>query len=128
MGIQIHSGYLGTLSYQNYRRPEIKEVHPEELQQPVVSQNPQNNAPSPDEIERVDTRTRKADLQNISLTFQKEDSFDYLGSESTLENLDMQKAVSDMRKDSILQEYQYFVGSSQALFQPTEDGIVIPKF
>ena len=58
-----------------------------------------------------DRRAKAADLENISLTFNKTDSFDYLGSESGLENLDVMKAVSDMRKDEVLQEYQYFVGS-----------------
>ena len=74
-----------------------------------------------------DTRLRMADLENISLTFNKEESYDYIGSESGLANLDVQKAVSDMRKDSVLQEYQYFVGSAQALLRETQDGIVIPK-
>ena len=38
------------------------------------------------------------------------------------------KAVSDMRKDEVLQEYQYFVGSSQNFAFQSEDGVVIPKF
>lgn len=53
------------------------------------------------------------DLENISLTFNKEESFDYIGNDSSLDNLDMQKAVSDMQRDQILQEYQYFVGSAK---------------
>ena len=46
-----------------------------------------------------------------------------------LDNLDMQKAISDMRKDQVLQGYQYFVGSSRNLFtgQTSEDGVVILK-
>ncbi len=41
----------------------------------------------------------------------------------------MQKAISDMRKDQVLQGYQYFVGSSYNLSegQQTEDGIVFLK-
>ncbi len=35
-----------------------------------------------------------------------------IGSESDLRRLDIEKAVSDMKKDSILQEYQFFVGST----------------
>lgn len=68
------------------------------------------------------------DLANVSLTFHKEESFDYIGNDSSLDNLDMQKAVTDMKKDKVLQEYQYFVGSSGNLFEKqTEDGVVIRK-
>ena len=73
-----------------------------------------------------DKRSKQADLENISLTFHKEETFDYIGSESGLANLDMQKAISDMKKDSILQDYQYFVGSSKNIFS-SEDGMVLPK-
>lgn len=127
MGIQFYSGYLDGTSYQNYRRPDIATVSVEEVQKQDEEKNARESSLytyTPTQ----DTRTKTADLENISLTFQKDASFDYLGSESNLENLDIQKAVSDMRKDSILQEYQYFVGSSQELLQSSEDGIVIPKF
>ena len=66
-------------------------------------------------------------LENISLTFNKEESYDYLGRESNLMDLDMQKAISDMKRDSVLQEYQYFVGNSGNFFMNPADGIVIPK-
>ncbi|MDD6810810.1 MAG: hypothetical protein PUD93_02935 [Lachnospiraceae bacterium] len=71
---------------------------------------------------------KPVDLENVSLTFHKEESFDYIGNDSSLDNLDMQKAVSDMKKDMVLQEYQYFVGRSGNLFEKqTEDGLVIQK-
>lgn len=127
MGIQFYNGYLGVPSYQNYAKPEIATVSVEEVQKQEAEKNAQESALST-YTPSVDTRTKNADLENISLTFQKDDTFDYIGSNSSLENLDMQKAVSDMKKDSVLQEYQYFVGSSQGLFQNTADGIVIPKF
>ncbi|MBO5207937.1 MAG: hypothetical protein J6B68_01185 [Lachnospiraceae bacterium] len=68
------------------------------------------------------------DLENVSLTFHKEENFDYIGNDSSLDNLDMQKAVSDMKKDQVLQEYQYFVGSAKNLFgEQTPDGMVLLK-
>ena len=45
-----------------------------------------------------------------------------IGSESDINGLDVQKEVSDMQKDSILQQYQYFVGNIS-----TEDGMVIRR-
>ena len=130
MGIQIWSGYNQMQSY--YKAHEIPVVSPEE----VKKQQQQNSAVvQPEVVQETiakelpvqeDTRSRSADLENLSLTFNKEDTYEYLGSESGLASLDMQKAISDMKKDSILQEYQYFVGSSQN-FLNSEDGIVLPK-
>lgn len=73
--------------------------------------------------------SRMADLDQVSLKFNKEDSFGYIGMDSSLDNLDMQKAISDMQKDQVLQSYQYFVGSAGSLFgeMPSEDGMVVLK-
>lgn len=73
--------------------------------------------------------SRVADLESVSLTFNKEDSFGHIGMDSNLDNLDMQKAISDMQKDQVLQNYQYFVGSAASLFgeNPSEDGMVVVK-
>ena len=134
MGIQIYQG-MGSLStYSNYKRPEIKQVSEEEVRRQDQEQQQAALQQSTPDYSRMadfaaqDRRAKAADLENISLTFNKTDSFDYLGSESGLENLDVMKAVSDMRKDEVLQEYQYFVGSSQNFAFQSEDGVVIPRF
>lgn len=129
MGIQMLTGFDRFQSY--YRTSEIPKVSVEEVKnkevqkQQELSGSEKEDAGLPFERQE-DHRSAKADLENISLTFHKEETYDYIGSESGLANLDMQKAISDMRKDEILQGYQYFVGSAGSLFQ-SEDGIVIPK-
>ena len=40
--------------------------------------------------------------------------------------LDVQKAISAMQQDSVLQEYNYFVGSSDKVFS-SSDGVVLAK-
>lgn len=134
MGIQIYQG-MGSLSTcSNYQSPEIKLVSGEEVRRQDQEQQQAALQQSTPDYSRMtdfaaqDRRAKAADLENISLTFNKTDSFDYLGSESGLENLDVMKAVSDMRKDEVLQEYQYFVGSSQNFAFQSEDGVVIPRF
>lgn len=52
-----------------------------------------------------------APLEDISITFHKQDDFGYIGRDSDIRSLDVEKAISDMSKDQILQQYQYFVGS-----------------
>ena len=56
----------------------------------------------------------------------KNNDFSYIGRDKDIQALDIQKAISDMKQDSILQEYQYFVGSARNIYQ-SEDGMVIPK-
>ena len=127
MGIELMSGFGGISSYYN-RAYEIPTVTPQEVKkQDELQQTVPSLKAEVLETQALDNRSRTADLENISLTFNKEESYDYLGSESSLSGLDMQKAISDMKRDSVLQEYQYFVGNSQNLFANPADGIVIPK-
>ena len=71
---------------------------------------------------------RIANLEDVSLSFNREDDFGYIGRDSDILKLDVEKAISDMKRDSVLEEYQYFVGSSQTFTeQQSSDGIVIPK-
>ena len=76
-----------------------------------------------------DNRSRMADLDNISLNFNTGDDYSYIGSESDMATLDMEKLISDMKKDKVLEDYQYFVGSTntQNTFADN-DGAVFLKY
>lgn len=128
-GISDYSSY-----FQNYRIPNIPEVKPGQIEQqeqlkpaPV---EPQEKTVITEQEPVRNPAGKNADLENISLKFNTGEDYGYIGKDSDIEQLDMQKAISDMRKDSILQQYQYFVGSSQNLMTENilDDGIVIPKF
>lgn len=68
------------------------------------------------------------DVKDISLTFNKNDDFEYIGKESSLNSLDIEKAISDMKKDKIFEEYQYFIGGKPDLEDDGEaDGNVFLK-
>lgn len=73
------------------------------------------------------TKRDDAPLENISLTFNKQEDFEYLGKDHDIHSLDIQKAISDMKKDDVLQQYQYFVGKSRDLYVDSPDGTVIRK-
>lgn len=136
MGIGSLAEYGGL--YHQYRLQEIPSVgidtvkkqdaEAEKIRQAESQGTPDNSSPAVIE-QKPDLRSRSVNLEDVSLIFNKESSFDYIGNESEINNLDMQKAVSDMRKDNIFQQYQYFVGSSQAFMQQsaTEDGVVLRK-
>ncbi len=130
MGISDYSSL-----FQNYRIPNIPEVKigQIETQAPTVQESPvvpQEKTVITEQEPFRNPAGKSADLENISLKFNTGEEYDYIGKDRDIEQLDMQKAISDMKKDSILQQYQYFVGSAQNLNNGmvSEDGIVIPKF
>jgi len=121
--------------FQNYNIPSIPDIKIGQTQQseqqlPKIPEEPQGKTVITEEEPIQKKAGKSADLENISLKFNTGDDYAYIGKDRDIEQLDIQKAVSDMKKDSVLQRYQYFVGSSQDLMNgnATEDGIVIPKF
>ena len=46
--------------------------------------------------------------------YQPDASYDLKGADSELMSLDVEKAISDMKRDQVLQQYQFFIGESQA--------------
>ena len=117
----IDSAYQYGSYYQNYRS-EIKQVSVDEVKQ----QDKQQLQAAQEDRQQEDTRSRSADLENISLTFCKNDTYDYIGKDASLENLDMMSAISDMQKDKVLEQYQYFVKPKDVLLSDV-DGTVIQK-
>lgn len=106
-----------------------RQVEEPDLNQQSGLNEQSDNLTSVAEPVQENPASRMADLDQVSLKFNKEDSFGYIGMDSSLDNLDMQKAISDMQKDQVLQSYQYFVGSAGSLFGETssEDGTVVLK-
>lgn len=120
--------------FRNYRIPDVTEVNPGQLKQqeqlkPANAQLQDKKVITDQEPVR-NPAAKNADLENISLKFNSGEDYGYIGMDSDIEMLDMQKAISDMKKDSILWQYQYFVGSAQNILNENsfDDGIVVPKF
>lgn len=122
--IEDFSSYL-----QNYRAPVIPQVSVEEIKrqdQMKVREAEPVPEMTREEVPDLSYRKPNAEMDQLSLTFNKQESFDYLGKDSDINDLDMQKAISDMQKDRMLMQYQYFVGSAKNLFS-NGDGTVITK-
>ncbi len=137
-------GYGGF--YSSYRVTDIPQVDVETVkkqeeqklnEQLGVSTEAQSAVSAPAGVEAkednpaiADNRSRIANLEDISLNFNQGEDYSYIGSESEIGDLDMQKAISDMRKDKILEDYQYFVGSAQDVQSAfaNDDGKVFLKF
>ena len=142
MGVQVWTGFQQMQSY--YKSYDIPRVTPEEVKtgEQEALQSAQQSAEAdivasalavsePEEIlAEPDLRSKNADLENISLTFHKEDTYDYIGKESDLQLLDAEKLISDMKKDSVLDQYRYFVGAEEASAFAgglNGDGIIVLK-
>ena len=70
-------------------------------------------------------RERLLGLEDISITFNRNDDFDIIGKTSDITDLDLQKAVSISKKDDILNNYK---AAENALpVYSGEDGLVIAK-
>ena len=61
------------------------------------------------------------DSYDFAQTYRPGETYELKGKDSDLESLDVQKAVSDLDKDQVLQQYQYFVGSSDAVTKKTNE-------
>lgn len=132
MSMGINGMYGGIL--QNYRVPTIPSVSVEEVkkqdeQRLQMEQAASSQVKAYDEPSVPAVRKPDAQLEDIAITFNKQDDFGYIGKDSDIHSLDVEQAIGDMQKDKMLQQYQYFVGSSQDVAsKQTPDGIVIPKF
>ena len=61
-----------------------------------------------------ETQTKRPQTYNAfdyAKEYQPDETYELKGADSDLAGLDMQKAISDMEKDQVLQQYQYFVGT-----------------
>lgn len=73
------------------------------------------------EAEEVSTETQSAAVQtpapeqnftafDYAQNYRSDETHELKGRDSDLASLDMQKAISDLDKDQVLQQYQFFVG------------------
>ena len=125
-GIGFNQNFIG-----NYRIPQVPTVSVEEVrkqdEQLKQAQKEQYYSPAPVESSPSVPRNDAA-LEDISLTFNKSDDFGYIGKDSDIYSLDVENAISDMKKDDVLRQYQFFVGSSASgAIVDNSDGVVIPK-
>lgn len=87
-----------------------------------VSQMPAQAETAPESAVK---RERLLGLEDISITFNKNDDFDIIGKTSDITDLDLQKAVSISKKDDLLNNYK---AAENALpVYAGEDGTVIAK-
>lgn len=64
-------------------------------------------AQKPEEAYKVPTKNE--DIANLAFDFKKDNSFNLIGAKSKMEDMDVDKALDQMKKDSVLSQYKFFV-------------------
>ena len=90
--------------YNQYKMPQIQQVSVDEVkrQDSRLAEQEQQSVALPAQQqsnETVNTAPRMANLEDVSLTFNVNETYDYIGKDAKLQDLDMMRAISDMQKD-----------------------------
>lgn len=92
----------------------------------AVKVSPSNDAGKVSLEEQVAARpTKLIGLEDISISFNKNDDFDLIGTTSDITSLDIEKAVSLSKRDDILNSYRS--SETQVPVYAGEEGTVIAK-
>ena len=103
-GIRPYSGY-NTISV----RPEAVDTKAAEVKQDNRSAQAEENVSV--EISAEARARQTFGAYDYAAQYNPRETFEMVGAESDLKSLDVEKAISDMRKDAVLHQYQYFVGN-----------------
>ncbi len=106
-------------SQSTHIRPELKIS--EAVTKPEENVQLQNTLPDEKEVYSSRETLPTKDVLDFAIEALDVDK-SLIGVDSDINGLDVQKAVSNMQQDSILHQYQYFVGNIS-----TEDGSVVRK-
>ncbi len=119
-GIRTYAGFYdyNTIKNQEAHGRQIAEAKAEATETLEMPEEQQNKEP-----EQVIAAPMKPDngASEYAKQYQPDATYELKGVDSDIANLDVEKALSDMKKDQVLQQYQFFVGESKAGEQLAEN-------
>lgn len=106
------SGIRPSAGFYDYNTIKSEELSAEQTQKTLTAQQSDTEQEAALTVEA----STKPDtgVMDYASRYQPDVTYDLKGADSELMSLDVEKAISDMKKDQILQQYQFFVGESQA--------------
>ena len=107
-GIRTHAGFYdyNTIKKSEMRSQQIHEAKAATEQEKAM----QETASVPEEMPVVSKQDNGA--KNFAEQYQPDAVFEMKGADSDIFKLDIEKVISDMKKDEVLMEYQFFVNSA----------------
>lgn len=108
--------YEGFYQYNSIKLNELRN------QQIVAAQQESRvQEPDPEQVKRQEQEVaafaagQTFDSYDFAQQYRPDETFDLKGVDSDIASLDISKAVSDLDKDQLLQQYQYFVGTEASV-------------
>lgn len=119
------SGIRTGAGFYDYNSIKINEVRSQQIQEAreseqisvtgTVEQNDSTDA----KVEQIPAAQKEDHgVAGFNAKYQPDVSYDLKGVDSDISKLDVEKALSDLKKDQVLQQYQFFVGDD--VFTSTE--------
>lgn len=107
-GIRISAGFYDYNTIKNR-----EQVDPKEAQAvSPVAEPEQTREESAQALPPVKSEPDQGAI-DYAKRYQPDVTYELKGADSDINNLDVEKALSDMRKDQVLEQYQFFVGTEQ---------------
>lgn len=107
-GIRPYSGFYDYNSIQNVGSA----ASVNNTQKAEEQSQPQQKTAGTAVAAQRDTSAQTFNAADYAMQYQPEASYDLKGVESDIRSLDVEQAISDLQKDQVLQQYQFFVGES----------------
>lgn len=110
--------YAGFYDYNSIKTAELRN------QQISAAQAGRDSIPEPEEEPRAAESAQVLDQSYTSFdfaqTYQPGEIYELKGVDSDINSLDVMKAISDLDKDQVLRQYQYFVGDKDTVLIKTQ--------
>lgn len=113
------SGIRTNAGFYDYNSIKINEFRNQQIQESKAAENlpslMEDGTDSRQTQERVPVTVTKEDhgAKEFADRYQPDATYELKGMDSDISKLDIEKALSDMKKDQVLQQYQFFVGEKQ---------------
>ena len=113
------SGIRTNAGFYDYNSIKINEFRNQQIQESKAAENlpslMEDGTDSRQTQERVPVTVAKEDhgAKEFADRYQPDATYELKGMDSDISKLDIEKALSDMKKDQVLQQYQFFVGEKQ---------------
>jgi hypothetical protein len=106
------SGIRPSAGFYDYNTIKSEELSAEQTQKTLTAQ--QSDAEQ-EAVMNVEASAKPdTGAMDYANRYQPDATYDLKGADSELMSLDVEKAISDMKRDQVLQQYQFFIGESQA--------------
>ncbi len=104
-GIRTYAGFY------DYNTIKNQETHGRQIAE-AKAQTSEDVAVQKEEQAAVTPKKPDNGASEYAKQYQPDAAYELKGADSDIANLDVEKALSDMKKDQVLQQYQFFVGES----------------